>query len=269
MNSYKPLFQISLLHDYYEGSSCPDLSIRPTPACEKLLKGHRMPAKASMAGIQVKTAVDARQRPFLPLSEGTKLSFFLDLQNPCFKNFTALDEPSAGNMHLFSNTISKESSNTTDKDEETLSHDEISRAQAGADHTPFALVEIQVTKDTPIQGKKFVVHFNALEFSWQYYLIAPNSDNNYTIDDTATNGTEEIEFIKEGIDSALADTDKVASALLDKFPKQKMLRFTSTNKVAAHAIGRKNIQLKRGNNTLIQHLPNPPTSDQGIKIIKL
>ena len=264
MNSYKPLFQISLLHDYYGGSSCPDLSIRPTPACEKLLKGHRMIAKASTAGIQVKTAIDdASEMPFLPLSEGTKLSFFLDLQNPCFKHFTALDEPSAGNMHLFSNTTNQE----------TLSHSEISKVQAGVDQAPFALVEIQVKEGlfpTPIQEKKFVIHFKAVELLWKYYLVAPNLNNDYTIDGgSSTNGTEAITFQKALVDGSLATQDQVAKALLDEFSNQTTYLFTSTNKVASQAIGRKNIQLKRGENTLIQHLPNPPTSSQGIKILKL
>ena len=301
--SYQPLFQISLLHDYYEGSSCPDLSIRPTPACEKLLKGHRMLAKASPGCIQVKTAVvdHESQKPFLPLSEGTKLSFFLDLQNPCFKHFTKLDKLSPCNMYLFSdfsNTLNQPASE----------YRIISRAKAGADHKPFALVEIQVKEGLfSTQEKKFDIKFEAVKIKWKYYLIAPNLNKNYDYNivdystnvknvDGSTNGKEAITFEKVERESPLED--EVAQVLREEFPEpNQTYLFISTNEVPSCAIGRKNIQLikvKKGEDastedlpnpstsgqgegmsteeppvTLIAHLPNPSTSDQGIKILKL
>lgn len=219
--------------------------------------------KVSSAGIQVKTAVDeANEMPLLSLAEGTKLSFFLTLQNPCFSSFTALNEPKKGHIYVFSNNA----------DQETLSHSEILISDVVVDQTTFALVEIQVTNGllaTLEQEKKFIIQFNAVGSFWKYYLVTPTSSNDYTISNVSTNDTAAINFQKVLIDSPLALQDKVAEALLEEFPNQKTYRFTSTTEVAFQAMGRKNIQLKRGNNTLIQHLPNPSSGDQGIKILKL
>ena len=218
-------------------------------------------AKETTAGIRVKAAADETgDAPLLPLTEGTKLSFFLDLQNPCFGSFTALDEPAVGNIHLFSNNAGQE----------TLSHSEVSRETAG--QVPFGLVEIQVTNGlfaTLEQEQKFIIQFDAVESLWKYYLVTPASSNDYTISSVSTNGAAAITFQKVLIDSPLAIQDRVAEALLEEFPNRNTYRFTSTTEVAFQAMGRKNIQLKRGDNTLIQHLPNPSSGDQGIKILKL
>jgi len=219
--------------------------------------------KVSSTGIQVKTAIDeANGTPLLSLAEGTKLAFVLTIQNPSFSSFTALDGPATGHIHVFSNNTKQA----------TLSHSEISKKDVVVDPMTFALVEIQVTKglfSNLDQAQKFVIHFKAVEHLWKYYLVASPSNNDYHIESSSMNGLEAITFEKALVDNTLVSQDKVAKALLDKFPNHTTYLFTSTHEVPSYANGRKNIQLKRGKNTLIQHLPNPSVSDQGIKILKL
>ena len=38
---FRPLFELSLTHNYYQDGRCPDFTIEPTPATEKRLRDHR------------------------------------------------------------------------------------------------------------------------------------------------------------------------------------------------------------------------------------
>ncbi len=101
---YGILFTIDLLHKFYANQFCTDFIITPSLQTSEILRGHKIIAKQyehqAYAGIQL----DSGGKPMVVPEEGMQLTFFLDLNNPLFFNYTNLpfSYPS-GKIYYFTN----------------------------------------------------------------------------------------------------------------------------------------------------------------------
>ena len=79
--SYKKLFGLDIFHDYYQDKICSDFYLEPTPACQKILRGHRLILKNKVNGIQVIARFNSQGEPWIQLAENIKFTFVLKLKN--------------------------------------------------------------------------------------------------------------------------------------------------------------------------------------------
>ena len=101
-STYSIFATISLLHDYYGDSRTPDFDIIPTQATASALKGAGMLTKQVNNQLILLVKVKDSGALNLELPVDLKLSFYLELRNPAFINFTNVNyQP--GNIFYFSN----------------------------------------------------------------------------------------------------------------------------------------------------------------------
>ncbi|NET83012.1 MAG: hypothetical protein F6J94_14070, partial [Moorea sp. SIO1F2] len=115
---YKPLFELSILHDYYRDKVCPDLSVEPTPECSRVLRGHRLIVKNKVNGLVVIAPVVSvgsedskhkpkhkpKQKPWVELADNLRFTFILKIKNQDFLDFTDIDWKPLDNLsYHFSN----------------------------------------------------------------------------------------------------------------------------------------------------------------------
>lgn len=129
MNSYRTLFEVDITHDYFLSRSdvvfealapaeqaalaalwsVPDvLDITPDDATLAVLRGHRMPFRATAAGFLVGVAIDPTAidvRPFIAPAANFALGFSLRVKDARFANYTELGPPKSG-FYRFSNNSS-------------------------------------------------------------------------------------------------------------------------------------------------------------------
>lgn len=86
--TYAILTTIALEHDFYTDGRCPDFDIRPTAETMKVLKGAHILAKMLGNNLVLLVKVDETGAAFIALPADLKLSFYLELNNPSFLNFT-------------------------------------------------------------------------------------------------------------------------------------------------------------------------------------
>ncbi len=136
---YKPILNIQLWHDYALGQ--PEmpyaltasygvsdiLTLRPTKACEKVLKNLRWVARSHPQGLTLFAEVEAVDpsdpntdyRTKIPADRPTRLTFWLEVNDPYFANFTSLPLISANNQQIY--YFSNVSGSTQSYDRETES----------------------------------------------------------------------------------------------------------------------------------------------------
>lgn len=101
---YNLLFTLELLHKYFKDQLCADFMITPSDKTKEVLDGHKMIAKQYKHQFYVGVQLDNVGKP-LPVPEGgMQLTFFLQLSNPLFFNYTNLPFASPGNnIYYFTN----------------------------------------------------------------------------------------------------------------------------------------------------------------------
>jgi hypothetical protein len=102
--NYSYLFQIELLHKYFASGMCNDFFIIPSAQTVKFLNGGKMIAKQYGNKLFTGIQVDDTNKPFILPALDFQLTFFLQLNNPLFFNYSNL--PSSfpqGKMYYFTN----------------------------------------------------------------------------------------------------------------------------------------------------------------------
>lgn len=107
---YNMLFTLELLHGYYANRLCTDFVIMPSAKTAAVLQGYKMIAKQYENSLYVGIATNDTGTPIIKPAEGTPLTFFLQLTNPLFFNFTNLPfaYPS-GKLYYFTNRVANSS----------------------------------------------------------------------------------------------------------------------------------------------------------------
>lgn len=103
------LFTVELLHKYYTDQLCPDFNIAPSAKTLKVNAGHKIIARQYnnqlFAGTQSDgVSVPPSLKPFTPVEAGMQMTFFMNIVNPLFVNYTNLPfTASSGKIYYFTN----------------------------------------------------------------------------------------------------------------------------------------------------------------------
>ena len=264
MQSYAELFSIELLHTFYNDSRCCDFTLQPTVMCESIIKGHKLILKTTGNGIKLIAPCDESNNPFISMSPDITLSFLMKLENPELKGFTAL--PALGNEAVY--RFHNENINAVG--EASLDQGEMDMYQVEtADYDPvFGIIEIENNGSVPAvmhESSNYTITLSARQEIWKYYLIVKDNTHDWSVIDDEN---QPITFQKTDLNQNEPEDDSVADAIKSQFPGSQRFLFESDQAISYRSDGRKNLQLKKGMNTLIEHLPNPSFLSNGIKIIK-
>jgi hypothetical protein len=125
---YGILFSVELLHKYFRSEACSDFIIQPSAQTVQVLNGHKIVAKQYLHQLFAGLQLDTSNKPTPVPEEGMQLTFFLQLNNPLFFNYTNLpftfpsgkiyyftnrNNNAANNKNFLSDKISSYSSATT------------------------------------------------------------------------------------------------------------------------------------------------------------
>jgi hypothetical protein len=100
------LFTVELLHSYYKDQLCPDFNISVSNQTANFLGGHRIITRQHFN--QLITGVNCINnitppKPFTPIDAGAQFTFFMQLNNPVFFNYTNLTSTAPGKIYYFTN----------------------------------------------------------------------------------------------------------------------------------------------------------------------
>lgn len=103
--NYEILFITEVLNDYFSDMLCADLNIIPSDDTAKILKGHQMLYKTVGNKFVILVKVDPDTgTPVINLDAGTRLRFYVSVDNPDFINYTNINyAPLRGGKYYFSN----------------------------------------------------------------------------------------------------------------------------------------------------------------------
>lgn len=111
--SYRILFSIQILHDYYtQIESFDDIEIIPTDKSKSILNGNRILYRFLKNKFTALIEVDG-DKPFVNIDSDTNLRFILRLKNPSFTNISGVKLFDINNrVYYFSNRSDNDSGNT-------------------------------------------------------------------------------------------------------------------------------------------------------------
>ncbi|MEO6548938.1 MAG: hypothetical protein ABIN94_13105 [Ferruginibacter sp.] len=112
-SSYKILFSIDLLNDYYKDGRCPDFSIIPSSETRLLFRNCQLLYKNIGNRLVVLTKVKndsnpiENGKPFMHIDPDTKFNFYLSLNKPEFTSFTNIDLDGFGTMRFYFTNLNR------------------------------------------------------------------------------------------------------------------------------------------------------------------
>jgi hypothetical protein len=268
---YQQLFELSILHNYYQNQVCPDLIVEPTIECLKILRGHRLILKNKINGIVVIAPVDLEHKPWIELKDNLQFTFILKLKNPEFIDFTDIEwQPINSDIYCFNNqkidqiAATELEANTTKLSERNLS----------GGQNLLGIVDIYNNLSMPKklnQMCEYKITFKSKKQQWKYYIVTDmiTNEDNFLIAAKDTNTKEKITFTR----ITSMETDPIISVVKQKFPQSQQHIFQSDTKIACQEGGIKDIQLLntkdgKSSNVWIEHLPNPPNAT-GVQVINV
>ena len=267
---YQEVSNIGIYNSYYQEGYCTDFELWPTEACQKLLKGHRMVAKPRSNGVAI-IAPQQNNAFFIEVAQGTVFSFYLKLADAEFYNFTDLAFLNAGTKALYSNqAIASGGSTEHELPFAALSDAEAATLRPGL----FGRVDVASTAALPFSPDatySYTINFQAKAMVWKYYIVSNlvNGQNNFTVtDESPQRAGQPISFTDVVQLDKKAPADDTAKQLNKLYPGATHLRIDSAQPLAYSEAGRKDIKLRRGEQVLVEHLPNPEAANNAIKILK-
>ena len=108
--NYNLLFSIELLHNYFANGRCNDFTITPSAQTSALLQGYKIVAKQNGNQLYAGIATDGSGNVSIVPADGTRFTFYLQLNNPLFWNYTNLRSLFPQNsVYYFTNRIDNKS----------------------------------------------------------------------------------------------------------------------------------------------------------------
>ncbi len=102
--TYSFLFTVELLHKFSASQACTDFTIIPSAQTASVLEGHKMLVKQYDNKLFAWVQVDESGKPFILPEQGMQLTFFLQLNNSLFFNYTNLPSSyPSGKVYYFTN----------------------------------------------------------------------------------------------------------------------------------------------------------------------
>ncbi|MFP5274392.1 hypothetical protein [Coleofasciculus sp.] len=283
--NYQGLFELSIIHDYYQNKVCPDLNIEPTPECRQILARHRLLVKNKVNGIQVIVPVTETGQPWLELTDDLVFTFLLKIKNSSFLDFTHINAkftraPNERYIYWFSNQtitgIGVSSLERTLYDPKTaepkLPPQDRNNLGVITIYNNSSLPKVFLPKSSN-QTSEYQISWQSKRQHWYYYLITEPETNGdvFLIADAADARAEKIKFTKNEINQS--DRDQLYHVFTERFAGKQLYLFSSETEINCQEKGRKHIQLlkqkqngKSKPTVWINHLPNPPNRT-GIQVI--
>ncbi len=94
---YVALFEVEIFHNYYQSKLCAELSVEPTPSCNKQMINYGLLFRKTSHGFAVnynKSSLekdkDGKFAPLIPVTDNIQLSFVLRSKNPFLVNYSDL-----------------------------------------------------------------------------------------------------------------------------------------------------------------------------------
>lgn len=110
--TYKILFTVDILNDYYRDGRCADFKVMPSEETASLLKKYNMLYRMTGNRLVILVKIKDDNTPVTPIDPNTKFSFYMDLQTPAFVNFTNINlDALATKRFYFSNLNGNENDN--------------------------------------------------------------------------------------------------------------------------------------------------------------
>ncbi|MDQ2751607.1 MAG: hypothetical protein M3R72_01125, partial [Bacteroidota bacterium] len=110
--NYNLLFSVELLHQFFANGKCNDFTIVPSTQTRADLQGYKIVAKPNGNILYAGIATDAGGNAFIVPADGAKFTFYLQLNNPLFYNYTNLPSSFPQNsVYYFTNRIDNKSNN--------------------------------------------------------------------------------------------------------------------------------------------------------------
>lgn len=250
---YQPLFHIVLKHQYYADMRCHDMTVVPDAAGMKVIRGHRLITAPFMNGLSVLVPTE-NDKPIIAIRPETVFTFHLLPESKAFYQVTdlpeiagklAYDNPSAGSELV------------------------VSKQTPQGPMSPDTLGCIRISNVSfKKEASTFSLTFNARKTTWKYLLITNDSPDGFTIGQGGTDSQDK-EVIRFKAPRTANEKDDVTLTLpAGDYLDMKKIIVESAAPVRFLQQGRKNIQLKKDDQVLIDHLPNPRPEAGGIQVIK-
>ena len=106
-SSYRILFEVDLMHDYYKNGLCSDFNIIPSPETALLIRNQQLVFKNTGNRIVVLTRLKKDDlpaedgKPLVNISPDTKFVFYLSLNKPEFTSFTNINLDALKSRRLY------------------------------------------------------------------------------------------------------------------------------------------------------------------------
>jgi hypothetical protein len=104
--SFKILFSVQLLHDFYKDGKCADFRFVPSDETRLLLTNCHALYKTIGNRLIVLVKTDGNGKPFVPISTTAKFSFYLELMKPLFMTVSNLELQSLANKRFYFSNLS-------------------------------------------------------------------------------------------------------------------------------------------------------------------
>lgn len=137
--SFKILFAIEVLHDFYENGMCADFKLIPTAATKKLLSNYNAIFKTVGNKLIVLVKNNEFSKPFIQPAASDKFCFYLELMNPVFMTITSLDLQNLNGKRFYFTNLHQNKTTVATKEFLYLSNS-IAAYQPVAAYSPGVLV---------------------------------------------------------------------------------------------------------------------------------
>jgi hypothetical protein len=237
---YSPLVMM-LKHSFYDRGGCPDFTVVPSLSTATQLVNHRCVVKPGAYGLTVYVPVE-NQRPLILFTDKTRLSFDFILRTGEFPLYTdqrlELSNPSGVQVFQAGDVVN-------------LDH--------GLATTPKAnqpLLSIAIQRDfNQIQASPIAdeIRFFAKPVPWFYYLVTDKSNaDQFAIVDAGQETPKTTWMRREPLPG-----DSIYTQLARQYPAMKIVFFSSEQTLVCRESCAKHLQLKLGDHTIFEQLPNP------------
>jgi hypothetical protein len=256
---YKPLFEVSLDHPYYENRRCPDVSVVASAETEALLRRHRAVWKARPNGAVVAVPVDSLGAPSVPFPADASLTFELHVVSADFHLITDTADILAIDAPVYTNP----------ETETPLAVQVLNLVDRGTaerfDTRVLARIEItHLSTLTPsVSPTRFDIALTARSARWAYYVVtdvpAGTSTGVVRIVDTdpAPSGGALVFGEARDLVGVPDANDPVAAVLAARFPGKRRIRFVSDLPITRSERSRKYLELRVDDQAVAESLPNP------------
>ena len=130
----------------------------------------------------------------------------------------------------------------------------------------FGIVDIHVDGNAPDLEQNYRIAFESRKTFWNYFIVSPATltPEDLTIENGA-NGSDELTFGQ----AAEISEGEIFDRLKAAFGKAKVFKVSSAGEIPYHHKTKTGIKLKKKDEVIIPHLPNPSPAKNGIEIINI